>query len=98
MAVNNAFYSVINELYSRATGGTVTAVVDYDTFIEAGKTLATMSADDLQNTLIKDIMNKVKLQVQPPRLCYQPTKVHPVINMLDAVAHRHHILVMQMVI
>lgn len=60
MAVNNAFYSVINELYGRATGGAVTEVVDYDTFIEAGKTLATMSADDLQNTLIKDIMNKVQ--------------------------------------
>lgn len=62
MAVNNNFYAVSNELFSRAIGGGVSAtvVVDYATFIEAGKTLANMQASDLQNTLIPTIMNKVQ--------------------------------------
>ena len=62
MAVNTNFYAVSNELFSRAIGGGVSAtqVVDYATFIDAGKTLANMQASDLQNTLIPAIMNKVQ--------------------------------------
>lgn len=62
MAVNNNFYAVSNELFSRAIGGGVSAtqVVDYATFIDAGKTLANMQASDLQNTLVPAIMNKVQ--------------------------------------
>ena len=62
MAVNTNFYAVSNELFSRATSGTISAtqVVDYATFIDAGKTLANMTATDLQNTLIPAIMNKVQ--------------------------------------
>ena len=62
MSVNNNFYAVSNELFSRAIGGGVSAtqVVDYDTWIDAGKTLANMQYTDLQNTLINDIMNKVQ--------------------------------------
>lgn len=60
MAVNTNFYAIVNELYGRATGGGVTGVVDYDTFISAGKTMATLTASELQNTLIPDIMNKVQ--------------------------------------
>lgn len=62
MAVNTNFYAVSNELFSRAIGGGVSAtqVVDYATFIDAGKTLANMQASDLQNTLVPAIMNKVQ--------------------------------------
>lgn len=62
MAVNNNFYAITNELFSRAAGGGVslTQVVDYATFIDAGKTLASMQAADLQNTLISAIMDKVQ--------------------------------------
>lgn len=62
MAVNTNFYAVANELFSRATSGAISAtqVVDYDTFVDAGKVLADMTYEDLQNTLIADIMNKVQ--------------------------------------
>ena len=62
MAVNTNFYAVTNELFSRAIGGGVSAtqVVDYATFIDAGKTLANMQASDLQNTLISAIMDKAQ--------------------------------------
>lgn len=62
MSVNTNFYAVSNELFSRAIGGGVSAtqVVDYDTWIDAGKALANMQYTDLQNTLINDIMNKVQ--------------------------------------
>ena len=62
MAVNTNFYTAVNELFARATGGSVSAtvVVDYDTFIDAGKALSAMSYTDLQNTLVPAIMNKVQ--------------------------------------
>lgn len=60
MAVNTNFYGVVNELFKRASSGTITNVVDYDTFISAGKALSSMTYADLQNTLITDIMNKVQ--------------------------------------
>lgn len=62
MSVNNNFYAITNELFSRATGGGVSAtqVVDYDTFIDAGKALSSMLYTDLQNTLIPAIMNKIQ--------------------------------------
>lgn len=60
MAVNTNFYAVANELFARATNGTITTVVDYDSFIDAGKKLADMTASDLQNTLIPELMNKIQ--------------------------------------
>lgn len=62
MAVNNNFYAVANELFSRATTGSVSAtqVVDYATFIDAGKKLANIAYTDLQNTVVAGIMNKVQ--------------------------------------
>ena len=62
MAVNTDFYKTANELFSRAAGNAVslTQVVDYDTFIDAGKVIASLSYTDLQNTLVADIMNKVQ--------------------------------------
>lgn len=62
MAVNNNFYAVSNELFSRASSGTISAtqVVDYATFIDAGKALSSLTYTDLQNTLVQSIMNKVQ--------------------------------------
>ena len=62
MAVNTNFYAVSNELFSRAIGGGVSAtqVVDYATFIDAGKKLSSMTYEDLQNTVVSGIMNKVQ--------------------------------------
>lgn len=62
MSVNTNFYAITNELFSRASGGGVSAtqVVDYDTFIDAGKALSSMNYADLQNTVISAIMNKVQ--------------------------------------
>lgn len=60
MAVNNNFYATMNELMSRATSGTIAAVVDYDTFIDAGKVLADMEIDDLKNGFLSPLMNKVQ--------------------------------------
>lgn len=65
MSVNTNFYAITNELFSRASGGGVSAtqVVDYDTFIDAGKKLANMQASDIQNTVISAIMNKVQMTI-----------------------------------
>ena len=62
MAVNTNFYKVANELMSRAQTGTVstTQVVDYETFIDAGKALSSLSYQDLQNSFVPYVMNKVQ--------------------------------------
>lgn len=60
MAVNINFYATLNELMKRATSGTITAVVDYDTFVDAGKALSELSTDDLINEFLNPLMNKVQ--------------------------------------
>ena len=58
--VNNAFYSTLNELMTRATAGTISAVVDYASFVDAGKVLSSMSISDLTNEFLTPLMNKVQ--------------------------------------
>lgn len=61
MAVNNNFYVTLNELVSRATTGTIgTPIVDYDTFVDAGKVLSSMNITDLVNNFLTPLMNKVQ--------------------------------------
>lgn len=60
MAVNTSFYTTLNELMSRATGGTISAVVDYASFVDAGKVLSAMSISDLTNEFLTPLMNKVQ--------------------------------------
>ena len=62
MAVNNNFYKISNELFSRATSGAVAAdtVVDYATFVDAGKKVAALGIENMQNTLVPAILNKVQ--------------------------------------
>lgn len=61
MAVNVGFYATMNELFARATNGTITNVVDYDTFVDAGKALASMNITDLVNGFLSPLMNKVQV-------------------------------------
>lgn len=60
MAVNNNFYVTVNELMQRATNGTIATVVDYSTFVDAGKTLMEMETSDLVNEFLNPLMNKVQ--------------------------------------
>lgn len=59
MAVNNDFYKVMNELVARATNGTATEVVDYDTFVDAGKALSDLNATDYRNNFLGELMNRI---------------------------------------
>lgn len=68
MAVNNAFYSTLNELTARrfegANAGTRTyTIVDYDSFCDAGKALADMEFTDLVNDFLNPLINKVRATI-----------------------------------
>jgi len=58
MAVNTNFYTTLNALMSAVDSGI--AVVDYDSFVDAGKKLADMQASDLANKFLNPLMNKVQ--------------------------------------
>lgn len=58
--VNVNFYATINELVQRASNGTIDAIVDYDSFIDAGKQITDIEGADLQNAFAKALMNKVQ--------------------------------------
>lgn len=58
--VNTNFYATLNELFARATEGKITNVVDYDSFIDAGKQLTTLTSEELQNQFMLPLMNKVQ--------------------------------------
>lgn len=58
--VNTQFFTTLNELMSRATNGTIAAVVDYTSFVDAGKVLSAMSTNDLVNEFLSPLMNKVQ--------------------------------------
>lgn len=60
MAVNTQFYTTLNELMTRATKGQVTGVVDYASFVDAGKILSAMTIQDLTNEFLDPLMNKVQ--------------------------------------
>lgn len=58
MAVNTSFYTTLNALMSNVNTGI--AVVDYDTFVDAGKVLSSMAYTDLVNEFLTPLMNKVQ--------------------------------------
>lgn len=60
MAVNTSFYATMNELFKRATNGTISAVVDYASFTDAGQALASMNGADITNQFLAPLMNKVQ--------------------------------------
>lgn len=61
--VNNNFYLTINELVTQASSGEVTGVIDYETFIDAGRTILDIQGTDLQNNFISALMNKIALSI-----------------------------------
>lgn len=70
MAINNNFYATVNDLIERASGGTATKVVDYASFIDAGKALSEMTQGDrdkFMNSFAMEIANKVKLSIDTAR-------------------------------
>lgn len=60
MAVNTNFYATMGELFARATNGTITNVLDYTSFVDAGKALASLSISDITNEFMNPLMNKVQ--------------------------------------
>lgn len=64
MAINNNFYATINELvHDFTTNDIVASVVDYKTFVDAGRTLQQLSGTDLANGFLTPLMNKVQLTI-----------------------------------
>lgn len=65
--VNKNFFATINGLVSQATNGTAPEVVDYNSFIEAGKTITSLQGSDFQNNFIGALMNKIALSINTAR-------------------------------
>ena len=61
MAVNDNFYKMINELVNRASSGTIDEIVDYSTFIDAGRKISALQGNDFTNAFNEEFMNKVHL-------------------------------------
>lgn len=60
MSVNNNFYATINEAVTRASAGTISDVIDYASFIDAGKKLADLENTDVMNGFASNIINKIQ--------------------------------------
>jgi len=67
MAVNNNFYSAINDLVAQAMGSDAVDVVDYASFIDAGQKITSLSGTDVQNGFVSALMNKLALSVNTYR-------------------------------
>ena len=62
MAINNNYYSVVNELVRNYTqAGAIGSVVNYSTFVDAGRTMQEISGQDLKNGYLDAFMDKVQL-------------------------------------
>ena len=61
MSVNANFYAMINELVARASSGTITGIVDYSTFIDAGKKIGDLAGTDFANAFNAALLNKIHL-------------------------------------
>ena len=74
MAINNNFYQTLNELTTLYTTGDTSStvgIVDYDSFVDAGRQLAEMEITQLKNGFLDNLMNKVQLTVDTFR-SYEP--------------------------
>lgn len=65
--VNTNFYKTVNSLMSFSSGAGVPEVVDYATFIEAGKTILQLDGESVQNGFINPLMNKIGLSINVVR-------------------------------
>lgn len=74
MAINNNFYRTLNELTTLYTNGdtmSTVGIVDYDSFVDAGRVIADMEISQIQNGFLNNLMNKVQLTVDTFR-SYEP--------------------------
>ena len=74
MPINNNFYQTLNELTTLYTTGDTNqtvGIVDYDSFVDAGRLLAEMEITQLKNGFLDNLMNKVQLTVDTFR-SYEP--------------------------
>lgn len=69
--VNNTFYSTINQLTQQFTQGGDLVITDYSSFIDAGRVLADLEPEQLQNGFLAPLMNKVVATVDTFR-SYDP--------------------------
>lgn len=68
MAVNNNFYTTINQLTTYGLeGGTISSVVDYASFIDAGKTINDIGGESLANNFVANLMNRIALAIHTHR-------------------------------
>ena len=65
MAVNNNFYETINDLVAQSMGSEAIDVVDYASFVEAGKTILadTGTINGLANNWVAALLNKIALSI-----------------------------------
>lgn len=68
MSVNNNFYTTINQLATYGLeGGTISSIVDYASFVDAGKTINDIGGSDLANNFVANLMNRIALTVDTHR-------------------------------
>ena len=65
--VNNNFYQTINGLVAQATNGAMEHIVDYSSFIEAGKKITDIANTDLQNGFVNALMNRIAMVINTAR-------------------------------
>lgn len=63
MAVNNEFYTTINELTNRSITGNVTTPIDAATWVDYGKAMQALDGQLLANGFLKNLLNRVKVTV-----------------------------------
>lgn len=68
MAVNKNFYTIINKLASYGLqGGTISGIVDYASFVDAGKTITDIGGEALANNFMANLANTLALIVDTHR-------------------------------
>lgn len=63
MAVNNEFYTTINELTNRSITGNVTTPIDAATWVDYGRAMQNLDGQLLANGFLKNLLNRVKVTV-----------------------------------
>lgn len=66
--LNTDFYKDVNDLVTLATGGTITGIVDYNSFIDAGRSIGEfVDTDEFRNAFASALANKVQLSISTAR-------------------------------
>lgn len=65
--VNNNFYATINSLVAKASGVSDSGIIDYSSFIEAGKKITDIQYTNLQNNFITSLMNRISFVINTAR-------------------------------